>query len=209
MKYIILVIIALLHTLASHAHITPSGGSCVSTLRQGDRVEIRWDSSRVASPVTISLWDGERRRSIPIHQSLTPSQASYEWIIPDTLPSGSLYRFVVAPTVNPTIGHFSQSFVTIQQAVPQITSVASADSVLTLEAIPLPARDRIRVQWTGGEALQLTLSTSVGQTISTWPCVVGSSRMECDVSAVASGVYLLSIQFTTGSTTTRPIVIQR
>ncbi len=208
MKYFILAIIALLPTLASHAHVTPSGGSRERSLHQGDRVEVTWDSSSVASPVTISLWDGERRRTIPIHRSLTPSTASYEWTIPDTLPPGSLYRFVVASTASPTMSHFSQSFVTIQRTTPQISSVTSTDAVLTVEAMPLPAGDRIRVQWSGGEAQQVVLTTSVGQTISTWSCAVGSSRMECDVSAVASGVYLLSVQFTSGATTTRPVVIQ-
>lgn len=209
MKYIILALVALVLTYASHAHVTPSGGSRESPLRQGDRVEITWDSSRVAQPVMISLWDGERRRSIPIQRSLTTPHASYQWTIPDTVPSGSLYRFVISSEGNPSAGHFSQSFATIQHASPQISSVVSTDPGHTLEATPVPARDRIRVQWTGGEAQQVVLMTSVGEPVSTWSCAIGSSRMECDVSSIASGVYLLLVQYTTGATTMRPVVIQR
>lgn len=208
MKYITLALVVLLLSIPLRAHVTPSGGSREHTLRQGQRIDITWDSSRVASPVTISLWDGERRRSIPIYRSLTTPHASYAWTIPDTLPSGSLYRFVVASAANPTTGHFSPSFLTIQRASPHISSVASTDPAHTVEATPLPARDRVRVQWTGGEVQQVMLTTSVGETIATWPCALGSSRLECDVSAIASGVYLLTVHYTTGVTTTRPIVIQ-
>jgi len=208
MKLTIVALTLLFCTIASYGHVTPSGGSREKPLRQGERVTITWDSTRVASPVTISLWDGERRRTIRIHSAYATSQSSFDWTIPDTVQPGSLYRFIVASSSTPTIAHFSESFVAIHPVEQRITTVFNSTSEQQLRIMPVPARDVIRVQWSGSDAKTVVLSTVLGATITSWPCASGSTQLDLNVSAIPSGVYQLTLQCMSGDTTTRTVVIQ-
>lgn len=208
MKLIIIALTLILFAAASFAHVTPSGGSREKPLRLGESVTITWDSTRVASPVVISLWDGERRRTTRIQSAYSASQASFEWTIPDTVQPGSLYRFIVASSSSPTIGHYSESFVSIYPAEQRTSAVATPSRDQSLQITPVPAHDVLRVQWGGSEAQALLLTTMLGTRITSWVCMNGSTQMELNVSTVPSGVYQLTLRYANGDFTTRTVVIQ-
>jgi hypothetical protein len=209
MKYIIIALTLLLISISLHAHVTPSGGSRETALRQGDRVLITWDSSIVSSPVTLSLWDGDRRMVIPIHSAFTTNRASYDWVIPDTLSAGLQYRFVVASASRPIVRHFSESYVAIEAQRPRVSDVAENTQDIPLRVFPLPATDLLRVEWGQTEAQQLVLTTLIGASLSTWTCPNNATRVEVNVASLPPGMYILMVRYANGATRSQPVVIQR
>ena len=207
MNLIIVALIWIVFSIATYGHVTPSGGSREKPLRLGDRVTITWDSSRVTSPVVISLWDGHRRRTTRIHTSSASSQA-FEWEIPDSLQPGSLYRFIVASSSSPMNGHYSEGFVTIYPPEQRTSSVSVPIPDQQLHVTPIPAHDVVRVRWGDHEARTIGLTTLLGATIASWACSTSSTQMDISVSAIPSGVYQLTLQYANGATTTRTVVIQ-
>lgn len=197
--------------LSAHlqAHVTPSGGSRETVLRAGERVVITWDTTGIPFPVTISLWDGAHATMIPVQRSYTATRAVYEWTIPDTITGGNLYRFVVASATQPSVRHFSESYVTIQPSSSRVSSVAEEREQPTLRVSPTPARDVLQVGWDRSDAQELVLSTLVGTSLAVWRCPYGATRMEIDVLSIPAGVYVLSLKGAHGLVQTQPLVIQR
>ena len=199
-------LVALSHL--SHAHVQPAGGAREATLTAGSRITITWDSSLVQSPVAIALWDGERRVTTPIHQAYNGVHAAYEWTIPDTMLSGQLYRFVIASASTPQTAQFSQSFVTIQHAIPRVSSIDRDRSEPQLSITPLPARDVLHVRWDAAEATRVDLTTLIGQPLRTWSCVGGSTRMDIDVAGIPSCMYMLVVHRADGTPISRSVLVQ-
>lgn len=194
-------------SVALHAHVTPSGGSREKALRQGERITITWDSSEVSFPVTLSLWDGERRSIIPIYHAYTAARSRYEWTVPDTLPPGRMYRFIVTSALTPAVRHLSESYVSIDASVPLVSSVASSQYETPIHVMPVPARDVLRVNWVQSDAQQITLTTLVGSPVASWQCPNGATQMDVGVTPIPSGLYLLTVTYAGGATATRPVVI--
>lgn len=199
-------LVALSHL--SHAHVQPAGGAREATLTTGSIVTVTWDSALVQSPVNIWLWDGERRVTTPIHTAYNGVRAAYEWTIPDTMQAGGLYRFVIASASTPQSTHFSQSFVTIQHAIPRVSSIDRDRAELGLSITPLPARDILHVRWDAAEATRVDLTTLIGQPLRTWSCVGGSSRMDVDVAGIPSGMYMLVVHRADGTPIARSVLVQ-
>lgn len=209
MKHLLLALALIVYSALLHAHVTPSGGSRETALRAGERVIITWDTTGISFPVTISLWDGAHATMIPVQRSYSAMRAVYEWTIPDTITGGNLYRFVVASATQPSVRHFSESYVTIQPSSSRMSSVAEEREQLSLRVSPTPARDVLQVGWDRSDAHELVISTLVGTPLAAWRCPYGATRMEIDVLSIPSGVYVLSLKGTHGVVQTQPLLIQR
>lgn len=203
---LVLIFLATL-SVALHAHVTPSGGSREKALRQGERITITWDSSQVSFPVTLSLWDGERRLIVPIFHAYTAGRSAYEWTVPDTLPPGRMYRFIVTSALTPSVRHLSESYVSIDAPVPLVSSVAGSLNETSLRVMPVPAGDVLRVNWAQSDAQEITLTTMVGSSVATWPCPTGATQMDVGVATIPSGLYVLGVTYAGGTTATRMVVI--
>lgn len=208
MKITLLALVLVAFCQLSHAHVQPSGGSREVPLTTGSSVTVTWDSTLVQPPVIISLWDGERRATTPIHLAYNGMRAAYEWTIPDTIPSGRLYRFIIASASSPHTTHFSQSFVTIQHTMPRVSTIERDHSEPQLSITPLPARDVLHVRWDAAEATRVDLTTLIGQSLRTWSCVAGSTRMDIDVAGIPSGMYVLVVHRADGTPVSRTVLVQ-
>ncbi|HLP28926.1 MAG TPA: Ser-Thr-rich GPI-anchored membrane family protein [Candidatus Didemnitutus sp.] len=210
MKIILLIITITMMFHNVYGHVWPSGGATEQPLTAGTQIAITWDDVITAQQVSLELWDGERAVRTQIASHVPANSKRYVWTLPEDLPSGRHYRFVVRDEVRTNIAVYSHGFATIVPSRPIISTVDSdASPSLAVSMEPQPATDRLRATWSVEDVTQLEVRDVAGQLYWNQSIHPATSTVEIDTQSLPSGAYTLVMYRVNGQTSTRPFMIKR
>jgi len=204
-----ILIAAAIQPLRLRGEITPSGGEIKGGYRPGMTVNVTWDGVLAAQYVDVCIWDGDRGQLTILATRVIASVGVYPVTIPIASMPGVHYRFVVRDSDVPQKAEFSPGFIRVSNIQPIVASTDEEHDQLKLVCSPLPAHERVDVQWNGIRIKQLELRDASDRVVLDMTPHDNSTACTLNITACATGLYVLRATTADDDVLLRRVVVLR
>src|SRR5581483_7432831 len=121
---------------------SPMGGE---EMLSGSTQTISWNTKLVTGMLTVSLWDGEHGKWLPVFTNVPSEEGKVSWSVPEYL-EGHKFRIKVSTTGTMQGSALSRTFFSILPPAPKVeASVPAAATAFELTVHPNPASNYVRL----------------------------------------------------------------
>jgi hypothetical protein len=184
---------AILTMSSVNAEVFPSGGRAYKDISQGETVRVRWSNEINAHLVDVLLWDGRTGVYTMIAEKIPISNHQIEWQVPESIPNGDRFRFVIRDVANHHRRDYSSGFVHIQRSQEMIVGVGGVVSTSSVMVWPNPANQVCEIRWHSGLVDKIKVTDLQGNITTILSVERGSQAAVLDVSGFSKGAYQISL----------------
>lgn len=180
-------------TTEAQAEVFPSGGRSNKSIRQGEAIKIYWTNELDAPQIDVVLWNGRNGTYTTIANNVDLSIGEFSWQVPQNLPDGDRFRFIIRDAQRPHRIDYSMGFVTIGRTPGLVASIDQPSLPMHVDVRPNPANQICEVQWESKTADNIKVLDLSGRTVAVYRVEVGAQAAFVDVSGFVQGVYQLAL----------------